>query len=161
MSQRQGDRLSIALTGARIVRISAVWLLNKKHREAVCQRASRILGLGVVFLAAAANATNGPNIVGGWARQDGTVRITVSPCGDALCAVNTWVRDPDSDEKVGDTLVMTLHPVSPTALSGHAYDQRRRMDFSMHISLGASGMQTKGCVMLDILCKSTEWTRDR
>jgi uncharacterized protein (DUF2147 family) len=161
MPQHQGDRLNFAVIGARFAKISADWLLNKKHHVAVYEKASRTLVLGIVFLATAASATNGPDIVGGWARQDGTVRIMISPCGDALCAVNTWVRDPDSDEKPGDTLVMTLHPVSPTALSGRAYDRRRRKDFSMNISLGASGMLTKGCVLFGILCKSAEWTRDQ
>lgn len=106
-----------------------------------------------------AGGANGPDIIGNWTRQDGETLIRISPCGDAICAVNTWVRDPNGDEKLGDTLMMTMKPKSPTALSGRAYDKRRDRTYSMSISVGPSGMRTSGCVLLGILCKSAEWRR--
>jgi uncharacterized protein (DUF2147 family) len=115
-----------------------------------------MLGLSTT---AFASATSGPDIVGYWSRRDGETRISISPCGDALCAVNTWVRDPGGSEKLGDTLVMTLKPDSNSVLSGRAYDQRRDISYSMHISLTPSDMRTSGCVLLGMLCKSAEWTR--
>lgn len=120
-----------------------------------------LFGLAMLGLSAtaSASATSGPDIVGHWARRDGETRISISPCGDALCAVNTWVRDPGGDERLDDTLVLTLKPDSPTALSGRAYDRRRNISYSMHISLTSSDMRTSGCVMLGMLCKSAEWTR--
>jgi uncharacterized protein (DUF2147 family) len=121
-----------------------------------CLLGALLLGLSA---GAASAANGGPNILGDWARRDGGTRIRISPCGDALCAVNTWVRNPAGDEKPGDTLVMTLEPESPTELSGRAYDKRRDMTFSMNISLGPSGMRTDGCLFLGMLCRSAEWTR--
>jgi uncharacterized protein (DUF2147 family) len=102
---------------------------------------------------------NGSAMLGNWLREDGKTRINISPCGDALCATNTWVGDPDSAEKLGDVLVMTLKQDSPNVLSGNAYDRRRRMDYSMHVSVGPSKMRTNGCVLLGLLCKSVEWAR--
>lgn len=118
--------------------------------------AALLFGLSAGPVAA---TSGGPNILGDWARRDGATRIRISPCGTALCAVNTWVRNPAGDEKPGDTLVMTLAPESPTELSGRAYDKRRDMTFSMNISFGPSGMRTEGCLFLGMLCRSAEWTR--
>jgi uncharacterized protein (DUF2147 family) len=73
--------------------------------------------------------------------------------------VNTWVRDPQGREHVGDTLVMTLTPAAPSVLKGEAYDQRRKDTYSMTMSFDAEGMKTNGCVVFGLLCKTAEWTR--
>ncbi|WP_158931621.1 DUF2147 domain-containing protein [Acidisphaera sp. S103] len=120
-----------------------------------------LLGLATLWMPMVALAGNASSasLTGNWARQDGATRINIAPCGDAVCAVNTWVRDPKGNEKLGDTLVMTLKPNTPSDLSGRAYDKRRDMSYSMHISLGPSGMETRGCVLFGVLCKTAEWTR--
>jgi uncharacterized protein (DUF2147 family) len=99
------------------------------------------------------------SLTGNWARDDGSVRMTVSPCGSNLCAVNTWVKDPNGSEKVGDRLVMTLQPESGSKLQGEAYDVRRQAHYKMTITLDGKTMQTSGCVLLGIVCKSVGWTR--
>ena len=100
-------------------------------------------------------------LVGDWTRQDGGTRITIRPCGTELCAVNTWVRDPEGSEKRGDTLVLTLAPRSATVLAGQAYDERRAMTYSMRISVGPADMRTEGCFLFGILCRTAAWTRSR
>ena len=52
-------------------------------------------------LAGQVGAYGGPNITGDWSRADGGLRISVSPCGERICAVNTWTRDPASGDAVG------------------------------------------------------------
>jgi uncharacterized protein (DUF2147 family) len=101
-------------------------------------------------------ATEG--IVGNWARSDGNARVRIAPCGDALCAINTWIRDPASDEHVGDKLVMKVSG-SGSSMAGTAYDPQRRLSYSLEINYGQSSMQTRGCVLAGIVCKSVTWTR--
>lgn len=97
--------------------------------------------------------------VGNWSRDDGTTRISISPCGSDLCAVNTWVRDPNGKEKVGDKLVLTMQPSAGPKLQGQAYDVRRQAHYKMTITLSGNTMQTSGCVLLGLVCKSVGWTR--
>jgi uncharacterized protein (DUF2147 family) len=120
-------------------------------------RASVLL-MATVSICAGGSA--GPDPIGIWTRQDGGTRIQIAPCGSNLCAVNTWVRDPQGSEMVGDTLVLTLTPASPSVLKGRAYDQRRQMTYSMTITFDPAGMTTHGCVVFGLLCKTAEWARE-
>ena len=73
---------------------------------------------GVLGAGADAGAVSGASITGAWVRTDGSLRISVEPCGERFCAVNTWVRDPSKGEAVGDGLVMTWLPHDPVAPAG-------------------------------------------
>jgi len=103
---------------------------------------------------AAANA-----LTGYWARDDGSVRMAIVPCGTAYCATNTWVKDPNGAEHVGDRLVLSLDPISATVFQGEAYDVRRQAHYKMTITVQGGTLRTTGCVLLGILCKNAGWTR--
>jgi uncharacterized protein (DUF2147 family) len=116
----------------------------------------------IVLLAAIpilANAEGGPDISGNWTRSDGTVRMSVASCGNQICAINTWIQDPSSGEAVGDKLIMTLAPHGTTMLAGSAYDVRRAANYSLQISVQNEQMQTRGCVLEGVVCKSLSWIR--
>jgi uncharacterized protein (DUF2147 family) len=98
------------------------------------------------------------DISGAWARGDGNARVRIAPCGDAICAVNTWVRDESSGEHVGDRLVMRVSGEGPT-MSGTAYDPQRKLNYNLEITLGAQSMTTRGCVLAGVICKSISWSR--
>lgn len=100
-----------------------------------------------------------PPLTGNWARDDGGTRIHIAPCGDDLCAINTWVKNPKGKEHVGDELILTLRPVTDSRFKGKAYDVRRKMHFTMSITLQGTTMHTSGCVLLGIICKSASWKR--
>ncbi len=97
-------------------------------------------------------------IVGNWARGDGNARVRIAPCGGALCAVNTWIRDEASGEHVGDRLVMNVTG-DGSSFSGTAYDPQRKLSYNLEIKLGPQSMQTRGCVLANVVCKSINWTR--
>jgi uncharacterized protein (DUF2147 family) len=107
-------------------------------------------------VAAASEARDG--IIGDWARGDGAARVRIAPCGGALCAINTWIKDPSGGEHVGDRLVMKVSG-GGSSMSGTAYDPQRKLSYSLQIDYGAQSMQTRGCVLAGIVCKTVGWTR--
>jgi uncharacterized protein (DUF2147 family) len=119
-------------------------------------------GIGLALCLSAAGA-EGETIdpAGTWVRTTGETEITISHCGEDLCAVNDWVRDPDSEEKAGDMLVMSLHEETTGKLEGEAYDKRRDCRYAMSLSMTPDGLHTEGCVLFGIVCKSAEWKRER
>ncbi len=126
--------------------------------------ANSVFGIGGFLLAASLFAMPLPAVAenaltGNWARDDGSVRMAIVQCGAAFCATNTWVKDPNGTEHVGDRLVLSLSPVSPTVFKGEAYDVRRQAHYKMTITVQSGTLSTTGCVMLGILCKSVGWTR--
>lgn len=114
-----------------------------------------LLALGALMQPASAVSEG---ILGNWARGDGNARVRIAPCGGALCAINTWIRDPASGEHVGDRLVMKVSG-GGSSMSGTAYDPQRKLNYSLEIDYGPQSMQTRGCVLAGIVCKSTSWTR--
>jgi uncharacterized protein (DUF2147 family) len=112
-----------------------------------------------LLVAGSAGAGGGPTIIGDWSRNDGSSRINIGPCGQLLCAVNTWIRDPADGELVGDRLVLALQPRDPDALTGEAFDERRKLRYSLLISVKGNAMTTEGCLVSGVLCKSLRWIR--
>jgi len=99
------------------------------------------------------------NLTGNWSRNDGGTRIAIAPCGANLCAINTWVQNPNGKEKRGDELILTPQPATSPAFKFQAYDVRRKLDFKMTITIQGTAMHTCGCVLLGIVCKGADWTR--
>jgi uncharacterized protein (DUF2147 family) len=114
---------------------------------------------GVLLAGPDAGAVSGASIMGAWMRADGGARISVEPCGERFCAVNTWIKDPSKGEAVGDRLVMTLQPRDPVRLAGEAFDEKRGLKYSLLISVAENAMTTQGCVLSGIVCKTMNWTR--
>jgi uncharacterized protein (DUF2147 family) len=120
----------------------------------------RELILVSMVLTAVSTTARSEDIKGEWARSDGLARVIVSPCGDALCAVNTWVKDPSGGEKIGDKLVMSVAPIDQTTMKGEAFDPQRNLRIGVEINMASSKqMTTKGCVLGGMLCKDMGWTR--
>jgi uncharacterized protein (DUF2147 family) len=113
-------------------------------------------GLLALSGASAAGSANGD-----WARDDGLIRTHIAACGEAICATNTWAKNPQGDEKVGDKLVMTLNATDPNHWTGSAFDPQRDRSYSMEMSVAGDRLTTRGCVLGGILCRSVGWTRMR
>jgi uncharacterized protein (DUF2147 family) len=118
------------------------------------RRASVGLCLAVGQMTAAQSA----NMDGIWSRDDGNARVRIAPCGDKTCATNVWIRDTSEGEASGDQLIMSLKRSSDTEFSGTAYDPKRRISYSVDVTLGNQTMKTKGCVLARLLCKTVGWT---
>jgi len=96
---------------------------------------------------------------GEWARGDGKARVKIEPCGDNICAINTWIKPGTPKEKTGDRLVMTIKPSSEGQYSGSAFDPQRNMTYKISVSVKGDSMTTKGCIVAGLLCKGVEWSR--
>ncbi len=46
-----------------------------------------------------------------------------------------------------------------SSMSGTAYDPQRKLNYNLEINVGSQSMQTRGCVLAGIVCKSINWTR--
>eukprot|EP01037_Dinobryon_pediforme_P007701 gene7701-7762_t len=103
------------------------------------------------------NAAQNPT--GNWMRGDGMSKVRVAPCGNDICATNTWIEDPNSSEKVGDVLVMRLKPSGGNVLRGTAYDAQRNLTYSFDMTVNPSQLNTKGCILAKLLCKDVIWNR--
>jgi uncharacterized protein (DUF2147 family) len=116
-----------------------------------------ILTAGLVFSNTASASTD--KMTGSWQRGDGLATVRINPCGSSMCAVNTWVKDGTSGEKVGDRLVMNVSPQAGGKLSGTAFDPQRGLTYRIDISVAEQRMKTRGCVLGGVLCKSVGWTK--
>lgn len=99
------------------------------------------------------------DINGQWARGDGNAKVQVAPCGDDICATNTWIKPGTPKEKEGDRLVMSIKPTSDGEYAGTAFDPQRDLSYKMTVSIKGDTMTTKGCVLAGIVCKGVSWTR--
>ncbi|NLH80306.1 MAG: DUF2147 domain-containing protein [Phyllobacteriaceae bacterium] len=100
-----------------------------------------------------------PSPFGLWARGDGKARVRIARCGADICAVNTWIREGTEGEKAGDELVMTVEPVGPGRWTGTAFDPQRDLSYRLTMTVGATSMTTRGCIVAGLLCKDMGWTR--
>ncbi len=119
----------------------------------------RSAALAIVLGLASGPAGAAAPLLGEWARGDGKARVRIEPCGDALCAVNSWVRPGTAGERIGDRLVMTLAPDGGSRLQGKAWDPQRRLNYSLRVEVGERTMSTRGCLVAGLLCAEMGWSR--
>jgi uncharacterized protein (DUF2147 family) len=103
-------------------------------------------------------AAQGPDPNGVWMRDDGNAKVRIAKCGTAICATNLWIGDTSGGEEVGDKLIMSLSPRSPTTLAGKAYDPKRNMNYSVTVTVEGQRLVTRGCILGGVLCKNVYWT---
>jgi uncharacterized protein (DUF2147 family) len=123
--------------------------------------AAPVLSLCAISAATEVVAGSDTRLSGTWFRSDGATRINIAPCGESLCAINTWVKDASEGERVGDRLVMTLQPRQPATLAGEALDVRRGLKYSLLISYDRDSMTTRGCLIAGLVCRTVNWVRAR
>lgn len=101
----------------------------------------------------------GDALDGHWSRGDGKAKVMIAPCGDKLCARNTWVRPGTRKEKQGDVLVMSLRPVADGRYEGTAFDPQRDRTYRMQVTVDGDRMTARGCVLAGAICRGMGWTR--
>ncbi|WKL21548.1 DUF2147 domain-containing protein [Agrobacterium tumefaciens] len=107
----------------------------------------------------AAFGAGAADIDGNWARGDGNAKVLIAPCGDNICATNTWIKPGTPKEKTGDRLIMDIKPDEKGVYSGTAFDPQRDKSYRITVTVDGSSMTTKGCIVAGLLCKGISWTR--
>jgi uncharacterized protein (DUF2147 family) len=95
-----------------------------------------ILAAIIAVMTTASASASPEGVIGSWSRGDGNARVRIAPCGSALCATNTWIRDESGGEHVGDRLVMKVSG-DGASLSGAAYDTQRKLSYNLEIKVGS------------------------
>lgn len=98
-------------------------------------------------------------IDGNWARGDGKAKVLIAPCGEKICATNTWIKPGTPKEKTGDRLIMDIKESEAGIYSGTAFDPQRDKSYRITVTLSGNNMTTKGCIVAGLLCKGISWTR--
>ncbi|MCZ7449905.1 DUF2147 domain-containing protein [Agrobacterium rhizogenes] len=98
-------------------------------------------------------------IDGNWARGDGKAKVVIAPCGEKICATNTWIKPGTAKEKTGDRLIMDIKQSEEGSYSGTAFDPQRDKSYKITVTVARDNMTTKGCIVAGLLCKGISWTR--
>ena len=112
-----------------------------------------------------------------WLTQAGDAKIRVSRCGDGICGVVVWLKEPidpatgkpQVDDKnlnpalakrpiIGLSLFSTMRPVGPNQWSGQIYNADDGKVYASKVSVaGPATLKVEGCV--GAFCGGEEWTR--
>jgi len=124
------------------------------------------LSVGLCGSALAAEPT------GEWLVKDGTARIRIEPCANALWGVISWTKgEPGTDSQnpdpakrrrsiIGVPILRSMKQVGPNTWEGEIYDARSGRMYSAQITLVRDDVLTvEGCVLGGIFCDGENWTR--
>jgi uncharacterized protein (DUF2147 family) len=136
--------------------------------------------LGIVLLfagSATAFAREAESLAGIWLTAGKDAKIKVEPCGEELCGVIVWLKDPidpatgkpQIDDKnankalakrpiIGLNIFSAMHPAG-NKWSGKIYNADNGQTYSSELRLvGARNLEVRGCV-LSFLCGGETWTK--
>lgn len=108
---------------------------------------------------------------GEWLVADGSARIRIEPCNEALWGVISWVREPGYDREnpdpakrgrpiVGVPILRNMKPVKPNQWEGEIYNAKNGKMYSASITLvREDALKVEGCVLGGLFCGGETWTR--
>jgi uncharacterized protein (DUF2147 family) len=100
------------------------------------------------------------DIFGTWLRDNGALQVKFEPCGDAICGNIVWVKPgSDSKAKVGQRLFFEMRPNGVNAWTGKAASPDSGSVYSGKMSIEGSGLNTSGCMVGGLICKSVNWKK--
>jgi uncharacterized protein (DUF2147 family) len=96
---------------------------------------------------------------GTWLRENGNSRVRVAPCGDALCGTIVWLKETDTNSKVGQRVFFDMKPDGANKWSGKAFNPENGKTYSGTMTLSGSSLTTAGCVLGGMICQSVNWRK--
>jgi uncharacterized protein (DUF2147 family) len=136
-----------------------------------------LLILTALLGASPAKAQAGGDVTGIWLTEAGDARVRVSKCGEGICGVIVWLREPlnpatgkpQVDDKnpnpalarrpmIGLSLFNGMRPVGPGKWSGQIYNADDGNSYASSISAaGPRSLRVEGCV--GAFCGGETWSR--
>jgi uncharacterized protein (DUF2147 family) len=101
------------------------------------------------------------NVTGEWARVDGKANVRFAPCGAAVCGAITWLKDPAGPAKVGQKVFFDMKPAGDDKWTGSAFNPEDGGTYTGKMTLSGNSLNTAGCVLGGLICKSVDWKRVR
>ncbi|MDR3462378.1 MAG: DUF2147 domain-containing protein [Beijerinckiaceae bacterium] len=116
------------------------------------------VALGLTFLAGSALADSAQGV---WLRAEGTSKVKIEPCGDALCGVVVWLKDPNSPSKIGEKVFFGMKPSGSNSWTGSAYNPEDGRTYDGQMKTSGDHLVTTGCALGGMICRSVSWTRSK
>jgi uncharacterized protein (DUF2147 family) len=112
--------------------------------------------LSTTLLAGAAVAGDAS---GTWLRDNGESKVTISPCGAALCGSVVWVKAAAKQADVGKRVFYDMLPAGEDKWNGKAFNPEDGKTYTGTMTLSGDKLTTAGCVLGGLICRSTSWKR--
>jgi uncharacterized protein (DUF2147 family) len=123
---------------------------------------ARALLVALAFLTVSAAGAAAGEATGVWTRDDGTAKIRFSACGgDAVCGFLAWKKDPNGPAKIGQQLFFDMKPKGENVWAGSAFNPEDGKTYTGKMTLSGDHLNTAGCVLGGLICKSFGWTRSK
>ena len=132
----------------------------------------RKLSVPVVLLCCLGGSASAAEPTGEWVVRDGTARIRIEPCANALWGVIAWTHRPGGTDSnnpdpakrsrsiVGVPILRSMKPAGANKWEGEVYDARSGKIYSANMTLvGDNTLRVEGCVLGGVLCDGENWTR--
>jgi len=119
-------------------------------------------------LASAQTDISAVGVFGVWRNPKDSVHLEIKTCGAATCGFVVWAnahaqedaRKGGTPNLVGAQLLRDFTPQKNGAWRGKVFVPDLNMTFSGTAEvLDANRLKAKGCVLINVLCKSQVWTR--
>jgi uncharacterized protein (DUF2147 family) len=95
-------------------------------------------------------------VLGEWFVEGGFARVSVQPCGAAVCGSISWSQ---RGGEVGTQILRNMKPAGSSKWEGTIYDPQSGRTYESTITLQSPGaLRVEGCV-LGFLCGGQTWTR--
>src|ERR1700719_4643720 len=118
------------------------------------------LGLALTAFLLTTAPTLADDIFGTWLRDNGALQVKFEPCGDAICGNVVWIKPgSDSKAKVGQRLFFEMRPNGANSWTGKAASPDSGSVYSGKMSIEGSGLNTSGCMVGGLICKSVNWKK--
>jgi uncharacterized protein (DUF2147 family) len=113
-----------------------------------------------------------PSPTGEWLVADGSARIRVETCGEALWGIIVWASDPGKDKNnpdpalrdrsvIGMPILLDMKKSAPNRWDGQVYNADDGKTYTANISLVSENvLRVEGCVLGGLFCGGENWTRE-
>jgi uncharacterized protein (DUF2147 family) len=113
-----------------------------------------------------------PAPAGEWLVADGSARIRIQPCDDALWGVIVWATDPGKDKNnpdpalrdrsvIGMPVLLDMEKNGQNRWDGQIYNAENGKTYTANISLVREDvLRVEGCVFGGLFCGGENWTRE-
>ena len=124
-----------------------------------------------IFVCLVSSAAAAADPTGEWLVADGTARVRIEPCNDALWGVISWAKEPGTDENnpdpakrsrpiIGMPILLNMQKADANRWDGQVYNAENGKTYTSHINLVRNDvLRIEGCVFGGLFCGGENWTR--